>query len=466
MNKIADNFCGYLKIADDMFVYTVSDSIVTLLPAQSDSRNRYDVFHRMRTRNFEQPEFLFGEDSDGMIAMLWNGTYSFSGINTSARFSTPIIIKAAGNTDYFWNMLTEDWRKFHAITFYGGNINAVCNPEVAVARPNIEGALKNEGANEIKLRPWNDYVREVECEIDHEKVTITISVLQSGQNYDAERKGAYSLGELNSCIRLSFEKAQDFDKIGRYYLVVKEMIALLTSQNNIVFDVYLSQRNSDNRFFKSGSCKIFDRYKDYSTRKWHNVISVYSMLDYLPKMIEKIAGDEIASLLAVLPDDNRSVSRISITNIQDLCTALEVAYKWEQREREKDILIEALKKDIRETIAAFTAKHKEISIYQETTISSAFQYLDYTLRQRVLTLYNENSKVVDEVSTRLSLPQVNEENIAAFVKLRNNKTHSGTVEWGESAKIYLPLFALVYTCFFKYIGMPDEAIEAAVSQII
>lgn len=50
----------------------------------------------MRTRNFEQPEFLFGEDSDGMIAMLWNGTYSFSGINTSARFSTPIIIKAAG----------------------------------------------------------------------------------------------------------------------------------------------------------------------------------------------------------------------------------------------------------------------------------------------------------------------------------------------------------------------------------
>lgn len=50
---------------------------------------------------------------------------------------------------------------FYDIAFYEGNINAVYNPEVAVAILNIEDALKNEGANEIKLRPWNDYVREV-----------------------------------------------------------------------------------------------------------------------------------------------------------------------------------------------------------------------------------------------------------------------------------------------------------------
>lgn len=29
--------------------------------------------------NIEQPEYLFGDDSDGMIAMLWNETYSFLG---------------------------------------------------------------------------------------------------------------------------------------------------------------------------------------------------------------------------------------------------------------------------------------------------------------------------------------------------------------------------------------------------
>lgn len=98
-------------------------------------------------------------------------------------------------------------------------------------------------------------------------------------------------------------------------------------------------------------------------------------------------------------------------------------------------------------------------------MSSAFQYLDYTLKQKILTLYNENSDIVDEIVSKYSLPSVNENSIASFVKLRNNKTHSGTVEWGESAKIYTPLFAIVYASFFKYIKLPDEVIKSTLLQI-
>lgn len=92
-------------------------------------------------------------------------------------------------------------------------------------------------------------------------------------------------------------------------------------------------------------------------------------------------------------------------------------------------------------------------------MSSAFQYLDYTLKQKILILYNENNDVVNEIVSKYSLPSVNEKSIASFVKLRNNKTHSGTVEWGESANIYTPLFAIVYASFFKYIELPDEVIK-------
>ena len=98
-------------------------------------------------------------------------------------------------------------------------------------------------------------------------------------------------------------------------------------------------------------------------------------------------------------------------------------------------------------------------------MSSAFQYLDYTLKQKILTLYNENSDIVDAIVSKYSLPSVNENSIASFVKLRNNKTHSGTVEWGKSAKIYAPLFAIVYASFFKYIKFPDEVIKSTLLQI-
>ena len=75
------------------------------------------------------------------------------------------------------------------------------------------------------------------------------------------------------------------------------------------------------------------------------------------------------------------------------------------------------------------------------------------------------SDIVDEIVSKYSLPSVNENSIASFVKLRNNKTHSGTVEWGESAKIYTPLFAIVYASFFKYIKLPDEVIKSTLLQI-
>ncbi len=80
-------------------------------------------------------------------------------------------------------------------------------------------------------------------------------------------------------------------------------------------------------------------------------------------------------------------------------------------------------------------------------MSSAFQYLDYTLKQKILTLYNENSDIVDAIVSKYSLPSVNENSIASFVKLRNNKTHSGTVEWGKVQR-YMPPCLLSFMLVF------------------
>lgn len=76
------------------------------------------------------------------------------------------------------------------------------------------------------------------------------------------------------------------------------------------------------------------------------------------------------SLIELLPKDNRDVSRISITNVQDLCTALEVAYRQGgKRVREKD---------------------------------------NFTLKQRILTLHNENHSIVDKIISKWSLSQANQ----------------------------------------------------------
>ena len=464
MKKISDNFCGYLKVDNDIYTYNVSTNIVTLLPAQSDRGNRHEAIEHIRSHNTDFPEYLFGEDENGMIAMLRKGKFvtSFLGINTIVKFATPIIVRACGNAYGFFSMMTEDWNKFHAITFYGGNVNALYNLDFAIEFSEIDECLKNDGAREIKIRPWKDYSRSIDLKMNDENVTLTFSIGQTATTNHEEQKGSYNLGKLDAFIRFSFENAQDFAMIEKYYGVARKIVAILTAQNNICFEeVYVSQRNNEQQFFKTGVCKIFDHYENYSKKKWNSVIPIFAVFDYMPYLVSGLLDGKADALLELLPEDNKLVNRISIRNVQDMCTALEVSYHLDdERKREKDVLIEELKKNIKKTIAEFVKAHNEIEVNKETTISSAFQYLDYTMKQKILTLYNENCKVVNEVVLKNFLPEVKEESIARFVNLRNRKTHSGTVEWGENAKIYKALMTIVYSNLFRYLGIPDDVIQS------
>lgn len=80
----------------------------------------------------------------------------------------------------------------------------------------------------------------------------------------------------------------------------------------------------------------------------------------IPNLIEGIVNSKADSLLELLPENNKMISRISIKNVQDLCTALEVAYHLEdKRSRKKDVLIEELKKNIKKMIADFLGRVSE-----------------------------------------------------------------------------------------------------------
>lgn len=288
----------------------------------------------IKSHKTDTPEYLFGEDNNSMIAILRNGKFVTDpiGTNVAIRFATPIIIKACGNAEGFFNMLTEDWCKFHAITFCGGNINALYTPGIAIEQPDVSELLKYDGARTIKMRPWSAYTRTTQFQIENEKVTLTVSIGQTAETNNAENRGAYNLGKVYTFFRFSFENAQGFEKMEKYYIIARKIVAILTSQNNICFEeVYLSQRNSEQKYFKTGICKIFDSYENYSIRQWHKVIPIFSVFDYIPNLIDGIVNGKVNSLLELLPEDNKMVNRISIKNVQDLCTALEVSYQLDDK---------------------------------------------------------------------------------------------------------------------------------------
>lgn len=467
--RILDNFAGYLTIGEDVFAYFIDKNIVTLLPAQSDYGYRQEVLDRVLSRNMDNPEYLFGiGDNNYNVAILRNTKISSDLLRQTpyVRFGSSLIIKSAGNIGNFCSSLTEKWRLFHAITFYGGNINALQDLQLAVdtssSKRNAE--INCDGSDEIRLRPWADCTRSIDIELDGEKVNLQTSIVRASAASDADNMDTYSLGTLHGSIRLTFETAQDFITIQKYYLIVKNLVALLTKQNNISFHCYLSQRASNGLLFKTADCAFFDHYANYSLKKHTRVIPIQHIFDSVPSLMEKIAKHEVDFILSLLPENNKETGLISITNVQDLCTALEIVYEWGKKKRSKDLLIEELKKRIKSTISEFVSHNKDIDINRETTISSSFQYLDYNLSQKILTLYHENSAVVDSVVSKYGLPIINEQTVGLFVKLRNSKTHAGLIEWGDSANIYSALFALVYVCLFKNIGISDEIIKHLINR--
>lgn len=464
MKKKNENSCGYLNVDNDVYTYYVSNGIVTLLPAQTNDEMRCSSVRRIRSRNTDSSEYLFGKDSNNtMIAMLRKGKFDedIFGINSSVMFATPIIIKADGNTYNFISMLTDDWCKFHSITFYGGNLSALYDPSIAVRISDIADLINYNGERTIKILPWDEYTKTIEFQIFNEKVILTISVGQRAGNNNTEQQGAYTLGKMNSFFQFAFERAQGFEMVEKYYEIARKMVAILTAQNNVCFEeVYLCQRNSDQKYFKTGVCEIRDSYENYSVKRSHNVIPITCVLNYIPNLVNAIVDNKAYLLLLLFPEDNKMANRISIKNVQDLCTALEVYYHLnDKRTKKKDRILEKFKKSIKKTIKEFTESHDEMDVNKETTISSAFQYLDFTLKQKIMTMYYENLEVVNSIISKCSLPKLDENSIESFVKLRNSKTHSGIFEWGENANAYISLFVIVYATFFKYIELPDKLIR-------
>lgn len=78
MIKIPDDFNGYIKVDEDTFTYNVSNYIVSLLPAESNPVKIEEIFNRIRSRNIELPEYLFGSSGGYIIAMLRNDKFYYS----------------------------------------------------------------------------------------------------------------------------------------------------------------------------------------------------------------------------------------------------------------------------------------------------------------------------------------------------------------------------------------------------
>ena len=83
MIDIPDNFTGYLNIGTDSYAFSVSEHIVTLLPANSDPGERSEIFSRLEAHNTGGKEILYGRSGIDDVAFMYYGKANRGSLNLS-----------------------------------------------------------------------------------------------------------------------------------------------------------------------------------------------------------------------------------------------------------------------------------------------------------------------------------------------------------------------------------------------
>ncbi len=459
---------GYINNGKDPFVFTVDDFTVKMVSCNPDiNAGRRAIGAFVNSNHFETYITGYTPMGNGVAFLLCEKLGHRLSLRNEIMFNTPIIVKSAGVSSQFYDNLNYAWNQFHCLFFYGGCINVIKNPKDAIIDNKGSESRSSLNGDEIVFKPSADYEYSLEVAIKGVDVNITISYLKE---YDLD-SSQRAFGFLDSYISFSFEEAQELNIIMEYYRIVHRIIAILTRQGHADFNAKLKQINKNGA--EEVSSYLF--FKNLNRKPLNFFAQKVIPIDYFfvnsereqcfKNLIQTIVEGEAEHILRLVDNDTRETGYLHVDDIKVLMTALEVEYNKSSFSKIGDEKIEELKTAIKHTISEFIAKYPEFDPYEKTNISSAFQYLDYTLKKKIFELYNNYKTEIDEVVRRTQYPEINLENIGKIVRIRHRSTHDAKVSWNDSEILYKPLVALVYASFFTRMGCSEIDVGELISML-
>ena len=452
-DELANNFCGYVELEGDtsksMFFCNVNGHIASFMPPYEKANNiNMGEIHSYIEKN--DVKYIYGREASGQIFVLQRGELSYDTCGNGISYLVPIIITSRGCDSSLYYC-----KYFTSISFHGGNINNIYNPKVVVA-----------------TKMCSEHEQYVDVIIDNENVKLVYGICE----YKDKDFNSLSLGNVESFIRLEFKESKHFDKIERYYDIVKNLLTFLTGHHNLHFDVTLQQHlkclvidenmvcipenYSNNTVVNIGKCRMNYTYTNYCNRSYEYMISIDAIKKGLPKLIEIICEDGLTPLMDIFISDNNS-RYLTIDNVRNLVVALEAAYNkhedTDKNKREEPII--KLKKEIKHTIRKFKEEEK-FDANKLTDISKAFEHFSFTIKDKIYFLYCKyqsiiNSILIANLSKDDTITNLNIEDIKKFVDIRHSKSHGSITILGNEIKFFAPLFILVHICLFERIKCLD-----------
>ena len=390
-----------------------------------------------------QDSFVFGKIHDSnQTAAIYIGNEQIE-LHTTQQLTTGAYV--ISSIPY----LCDKPLTFMAISFTGGSLNTVFHPDrLDFSFSRLQATIKSD---------TKSFVIETSS---GESIGVSI---ESDISMGYEHNGKL-LRNTEVTLTLKFTTPQNLRAIFKHYNTIKKILSFLCFRKNVGFEsvqLLNPSEDHDGALLSVGNVYINDS-KNYAVKDWATNICIRDLGCSFPELIKLFYDDSDnpkTPILGFLPTSESDSLLITAAKVKEICSSLEVEF-----EHAKDIAvpenrqIDEIKKLAGDAVKEYRKNNPGLSDKTYNMVFSTIRNWSLALHDKIVALserYKEELELINETST-----VIDDDNIGAMVKYRNNATHSNTIELTPQiidTAYYMQ--ALVYFCILDRIGVPRDKIK-------
>ena len=435
ISRNTENFTGFIMQDEERVYFHAENKIFNFIAEGAG------FFAGIMQRTFYSPDhFLHGYTTDGYQLALYTG-YEERKVSANYKLRPGIYIISRANA------CSYDMTTFQAIEFAAGTLNNLCEQKKVETKYDSEHGCYIKTYPELK-KEFHLKIRNYECKL----------ILR---NVPSESNPS----RMDLILRYEFPNKMPLVTLKIVYNVLIDICRFMTNRKNVGFDeIHLYQIDNESGKWLGFADGFIDyQYESFTQKSYRKNI----IFDYMDECIEElhsiVSADtegESTYLFDFYAENDKNVYVLTNDRVKNICSSVECELDF--AEGLKDEENENLKKlitQIKKVIKDHRKSEKKLEDKTYDMIGSSMSHWGMANSRKIFLLYSQNKEYMDILIERNDL-SCTEEDIAAFVKYRNDVTHGRyrTMDSVVTTTAYV-LIGLTYCCFLKRIGMQDYQIK-------
>lgn len=398
IQRNTDNFTGFIIQDKEKVYFHAQDKIFYFI------FEGVGIFADVINKTIKSPDcFLQGYTTDGYQLAIYTG-YEERKISANYKLRPGVYLVSRANACRY------DMSTFQAIEFIGGTLNNLYEQR------NIETKYDDEQKSFIKTYPESR--REFDIKIKEYSCKLIIRNVPSDT----------SPSKMDLVVRYEFSAEMPISEIKLVYNTLIDICRILTNRKNVGFDnVRLFHIDEDSKKWNWYADAFIDyKYEVFTSKTYRNNILFDYLEDCISGLHEIVSSDsegKATYLLDFYADSDSDYSVLTDDKVKNICSSIECEMdfindlKDDENENLKDLI-----KQIKTVINDHRRSERRLEDKTYDMICSTMSHWGMANSRKIYLLYEKNKVFMDILKAKTNL-SCTEEDLAAFVKYRNDITH-------------------------------------------